>query len=304
MHFLGLAGMPRRISNYPDIFWELNAWCSFGSTLSFLSLFIFFFGIYVSFFYYDSKDYFLIQKINFCKKSSTMFISFFCLIRNFYSNIVDSCKKIKFTENYKFFLSLCLVSTNIKGSITGEDSIVATRTKAIMGDSRKSIYGGGSNADSYAECQEQIKEALSKCATDKPIVGNSDIPAEFEAYNAKMCATKHEDVSNKFMTELIDLIKNKESSKILEESFFGDAHFFASQPMFGSNNDFELYKNQKFSIFNQFSFSDSANIYADNIYMFHNELMVTLFFILLLLFYIFGISIFLFRSNRCYNFYF
>ena len=50
MHFLGLAGMPRRISNYPDIFWELNAWCSFGSTLSFLSLFIFFLVFILHFF--------------------------------------------------------------------------------------------------------------------------------------------------------------------------------------------------------------------------------------------------------------
>jgi cytochrome c oxidase subunit 1 len=42
MHFLGLSGMPRRIPDYPDAFYEWNAVASFGSLISTLSRVIFF----------------------------------------------------------------------------------------------------------------------------------------------------------------------------------------------------------------------------------------------------------------------
>lgn len=42
MHFLGLAGMPRRIPDYPDAFFEFNYIASFGSIVSLFSTFFFF----------------------------------------------------------------------------------------------------------------------------------------------------------------------------------------------------------------------------------------------------------------------
>lgn len=42
MHFLGLAGMPRRIPDYPDCYAGWNAICSFGSYLSVLGAVLFF----------------------------------------------------------------------------------------------------------------------------------------------------------------------------------------------------------------------------------------------------------------------
>jgi len=46
MHFLGLAGMPRRIPDYPDAYAGWNAVSSYGSYLSFLAALFFFYVIY------------------------------------------------------------------------------------------------------------------------------------------------------------------------------------------------------------------------------------------------------------------
>ena len=48
MHFLGLAGMPRRIPDYPDAYAEWNLIASFGSYITAFGLLLFFFNIYTS----------------------------------------------------------------------------------------------------------------------------------------------------------------------------------------------------------------------------------------------------------------
>jgi len=48
MHFLGLAGMPRRIPDYPDAFADWNLICSFGSNLSVVSTLLFFYIVYAT----------------------------------------------------------------------------------------------------------------------------------------------------------------------------------------------------------------------------------------------------------------
>ena len=48
MHFLGLAGMPRRIPDYPDAFAGWNAVASYGSYLSALSALFFFYVVYAT----------------------------------------------------------------------------------------------------------------------------------------------------------------------------------------------------------------------------------------------------------------
>jgi len=47
-HFLGLAGMPRRIPDYPDVYSAWNYISSLGSMISIVSSLFFFYVIYVS----------------------------------------------------------------------------------------------------------------------------------------------------------------------------------------------------------------------------------------------------------------
>jgi cytochrome c oxidase subunit 1 len=49
MHFLGLAGMPRRYPDYPDAFWGWNMIASFGAYISGISVLIFLYVVYRTF---------------------------------------------------------------------------------------------------------------------------------------------------------------------------------------------------------------------------------------------------------------
>ena len=46
MHFLGLAGMPRRIPDFPDSLYQWNAIASYGSIVSVFGALVFFYVIY------------------------------------------------------------------------------------------------------------------------------------------------------------------------------------------------------------------------------------------------------------------
>jgi heme/copper-type cytochrome/quinol oxidase subunit 1 len=48
MHFLGLAGMPRRIPDYPDAYQAWNGLASYGSYVSLLSSFLFFYIVFIT----------------------------------------------------------------------------------------------------------------------------------------------------------------------------------------------------------------------------------------------------------------
>jgi len=55
MHFLGVAGLPRRIPDYPDAFYTFNKLASWGSYISLFSLIIFALVLLDAFFSKNSK---------------------------------------------------------------------------------------------------------------------------------------------------------------------------------------------------------------------------------------------------------
>jgi heme/copper-type cytochrome/quinol oxidase subunit 1 len=61
MHFLGLNGMPRRIPDYPDVYYFWNELSSYGSFLSFVGIGIFIQMIAGSFNYYLTLDVAIIK---------------------------------------------------------------------------------------------------------------------------------------------------------------------------------------------------------------------------------------------------
>jgi cytochrome c oxidase subunit 1 len=75
MHFIGLAGMPRRIIDYPDAFLGWNVIASVGSTISVISLFLFFFIVYEALTFNEPRQCFDLSIFDIKKQQKFIFDS-------------------------------------------------------------------------------------------------------------------------------------------------------------------------------------------------------------------------------------
>ena len=94
MHFVGLAGMPRRIPDYPDNYYYWNSISSFGSIISGVSVLLFFYLIYVAF---NNNSSFVTKYV----------LWFLDLVKELYSNILT---RLVSRDSKIAFLLICLFS--------------------------------------------------------------------------------------------------------------------------------------------------------------------------------------------------
>jgi cytochrome c oxidase subunit 1 len=91
MHFSGLAGMPRRIPDYPDIYIVWNKLSSFGSLISFLGIIYFFFIIFETLFFFEQKKNIVLSfGYHTYIYLYTSFISFFLGLENANKNFFEN----------------------------------------------------------------------------------------------------------------------------------------------------------------------------------------------------------------------
>jgi cytochrome c oxidase subunit 1 len=90
MHFVGLAGMPRRIPDYPDNYYYWNILSSFGSIISSVSVVVFFYLIYLAFNNNNTPQ--IVKSMH----------SIFKPYMNILSNSLSNLPSIKSTSNNSF----------------------------------------------------------------------------------------------------------------------------------------------------------------------------------------------------------
>jgi len=92
MHFLGIAGMPRRIPDYPDIYWAWNYVSSVGSLVSVFGILVFLVIIYDLF--SSNNLFFQVSNVKMC---------FILNLR--YSKLINEFSKLDFKFT-RFWLNL------------------------------------------------------------------------------------------------------------------------------------------------------------------------------------------------------
>lgn len=120
MHFLGIAGMPRRIPDYPDIYWSWNYVISIGSLVSVFGVIIFFVIIYDIFtknnifFEVNNNAYVMVLNRSFSKFFKDASVNSFVFNKYNFFNIFEYKFSYFFTD--RFFLNSFIKDFDIVSS--------------------------------------------------------------------------------------------------------------------------------------------------------------------------------------------
>ena len=99
MHFLGLAGMPRRIPDYPDAYETWNSLASLGSMITTVGILLFFYIIYAAF--VDNSNYLI---SNFVNKNHYLKDAYTGLYNSYFGHFKINLKYTFYFRNYRNFL--------------------------------------------------------------------------------------------------------------------------------------------------------------------------------------------------------
>ncbi len=108
MHFLGIAGMPRRIPDYPDIYWAWNYVSSIGSLITTFGIFVFFYLIFDLFkknnlfFELNNNAYIIILNNNFKKFFKDFSVNYYVFYKYSFFNIFDYKLGYFFSDRFLF----------------------------------------------------------------------------------------------------------------------------------------------------------------------------------------------------------
>jgi cytochrome c oxidase subunit 1 len=151
MHFLGLAGMPRRVPDYPDIYWAWNYISSVGSLVSVFGVVAFFWVLLEIF---TARNYFLQgPRDNFIALPGAVFLqgpgsqniyvfprySFFHKFPGASFLWQDTVQLAKFLEDYRFFGERCpkaLVPFNVLAKELYSSSLFFTLLQGKKGGAK------------------------------------------------------------------------------------------------------------------------------------------------------------------------
>lgn len=108
MHFLGIAGMPRRIPDYPDIYWAWNYVSSIGSLITTFGIFIFFYLIFDLFkknnlfFELNNNAYIIILNNNFKNFFKDFSVNYYVFNKYSFFNIFEYKLGYFFSDRFLF----------------------------------------------------------------------------------------------------------------------------------------------------------------------------------------------------------
>ena len=141
MHFLGIAGMPRRIPDYPDIYWSWNYISSIGSLISIFGVLVFFFIIYDLFsknnifFDVNNNSYVMVLNRSFTKFFKDASVNYYVFNKYNFFNVFEYKFSYFFTD--RFFLNSFVKDfdslANEYTRITGGESFYQNLNTIVQG---------------------------------------------------------------------------------------------------------------------------------------------------------------------------
>lgn len=205
MHFLGLAAMPRRIPDYPDVYWSWNYFSSVGSLVSVFGVLLFLVIIYALF---QEKDLFfsLRDGSSFILPSTVQRNLFFYPCYNFF----------ELYPSYKAYFSSKF--TDLVGSSADEDNSLI----------EEAVLFQSSGLSAHALHRSHLFPFLHLYARLAPLMFTWETALEAEQVEVEGSAVESESTKGALLSHFLFLAYSTEEEHLED---FSIAHFWPTSPL-------------------------------------------------------------------------